>query len=327
MKASIKAFMREIIDYAGLFPPANLSLDTSLQKYSKYRKHDDSWMLSRYIIPAGRLDELKPYAETLFAEAEEPFVFSILGKRTETISDYKEHLKDIEEALKQFHDDHGDCVQTDVLEMKLPREAVFASDADLLTDIYEETAQHFGGMSKFPDDVFFEGIFDKNWEKEIGVILESLNYYNDDLTSKNRIKAGFKLRCGGVEASMFPSVEQVAIILNKVREQNLPLKCTAGLHHPIRHYDHSVGTKMHGFLNVFGGAMLGYAHDFSDKQMQSVIKEEDKEHFSFTDTGFRWKDYEVTTEEIEELREVALISFGSCSFDEPREDLRQLGLL
>ena len=61
--------------------------------------------------------------------------------------------------------------------------------------------------------------------------------------------------------------------------------------------------------------------------MQSVIKEEDKEQFSFTDTGFRWKVYEVTTEEIEELREVALISFGSCSFDEPREDLRQLGLL
>lgn len=327
MTASIKAFMREIIDYAGLFPPANLSLDTSLQKYSKYRKHEDSWMLARYIIPAGRLDELKPYAETLFAEAESPFVFSILGKRTETISDYKEHLKDIEAALKRFHDHHGDFVQTDVLEMKLPREAVFANDADLLTNIYQETNRHFGDVSEFPDDVYFEGIFDKNWEKEIGIILESLNHYNSESLSNNGIKAGFKLRCGGVEASMFPSIEQVAVTLNKVRKQNLALKCTAGLHHPIRHYDHSVKTKMHGFFNVFGGAMLGYAHDFSDNKMQNVIKEEDSEHFSFTDSGFRWKDYEVTTKEIEELREVALISFGSCSFDEPREDLQQLGLL
>lgn len=247
MKASIKAFMREIIDYAGLFPPADLSLDTSLQKYGDYRKNEDSWILSRYIIPAARLAELQPYKETLFTEGE-PFRFSILGKRTETISDYKEHLKDIEAALKQFHEVHGDRVQTDVLEMKLPREAVFANDADLLAEIYEETAQCFSDIPKFPDDIFFEGIFDKNWEKEIGFILESLNHYNNQSTSSNNIEAGFKLRCGGVEASMFPSVEQVAITLNKVRKQNLALKCTAGLHHPIRHYDHSLGTKNARFL-------------------------------------------------------------------------------
>jgi hypothetical protein len=326
MKASFKAFMREIIDYAGLFPPAELSLDTSLHKYNKYRTSDDAWMLSRYIIPAGRLAELSPYGETLFGEGES-FGFSILGKRTETVSDYREHLQDIGEALEQFHENHGDRVQTDVLEIKLPREAVFANDTDLLADIYEETAHHFGDVKKFPDDIFFEGIFDKNWEKEIAVILESMNAYNNNPSAKNGIKAGFKLRCGGVEASMVPSTEQVAFTLNKVREQNLALKCTAGLHHPIRHYDDSVNTKMHGFFNVFGGAMLGYAYDFSDEEMQGVIKEEDSDQFSFTDTGFRWKEYEVSTKDIEELRKVALISFGSCSFDEPREALQQLGLL
>lgn len=326
MKASFKAFMREIVDYAGLFPPADLSLDTSLQKYSNYRKNEDAWMLSRYIIPAGRLSELKPYRETLFVEGD-PFVFSVLGKRTETVSDYKAHLQDIVTALEQFHEDHGGRVQTDVLEMKLPREAVFANDVDLLADLFKETARQFKDSAELPHDIFFEGIFDKNWKKEIGVILESMNHYNNSSASDNGIKAGFKLRCGGVEADMFPSIEQVAFSLSKVREQNLALKCTAGLHHPIRHYDHSVKTKMHGFLNVFGGAMLGYAHDFSADQMAKVVKEEDAEHFSFTDSGFRWNDYEITTEEIEELREVALISFGSCSFDEPREDLQKLGLL
>ncbi|NIT59480.1 MAG: hypothetical protein GWN00_25665, partial [Aliifodinibius sp.] len=139
MKASFKAFMREIIDYAGLFPPADLSLDTSLHKYNKYRNSDDAWMLARYIIPASRLVELKPYDETLFSE-EHPFVFSVLGKRTETISDYREHLQEIAAALEQFHENHKGGVQTDVLEIKLPREAVFASDVALLTDIYEETA-------------------------------------------------------------------------------------------------------------------------------------------------------------------------------------------
>jgi hypothetical protein len=283
-------------------------------------------MLSRYIIPADRLTELRPYGESLFAEGE-PFVFSILGKRTETIADYRQHLQDIVEALKQFHKNHGARVQTDVLEIKLPREAVFANDGDLLADIYEETTQHFRDTAALPDDIFFEGIFDKNWEKEIGAILESMNHYNDHLSLNNDIRAGFKLRCGGVEASMIPSIEQVAFTLNMVREHNLALKCTAGLHHPIRHYDDSVKAKMHGFFNVFGGAMLGYAHDFSTDRMAAVIKEEDDDQFSFTDSGFRWKEYEVSTEVIEELREVALISFGSCSFDEPREDLQRLDLL
>ncbi|WP_441000805.1 hypothetical protein [Fodinibius sp. SL11] len=326
MKASFKAFMREIIDYAGLFPPADLSLDTSLQKYSNYREEEDAWMLSRYIIPAGRLRDLAPYGETLFRKGD-PFAFSILGKRTETIADYREHLQDIIGALDQFHSEHGDRVKTDVLEIKLPREAVFASDNKLLADIFEETARHFKNVAEFPHDIFFEGIFDKNWKKEISLILESINQYNEGSVSDDGIKAGYKLRCGGVEASMFPSIEQVAFTLNNVREQNLALKCTAGLHHPIRHYNHTLKTKMHGFLNVFGGAMLGYAHDFTDEQMQEVINEEDREQFSFTSSGFRWKDYEVSTKEIKELRQVALISFGSCSFDEPREDLQKLGLL
>lgn len=326
MKASFKAFMREIIDYAGLFPPADLSLDTSLQKYSKYRNEDDAWMLSRYIIPAARLEELKPYGDSLFTK-KAPHAFSVLGKRAETVSDYYEDLKNVARSIEEFHDEHGKSVTTDVLELKLPREAVFANDEELLTEIYSKTTDLMGSEKVLPAEIFFEGIFDKNWEKEIALILEAMAAHNVSSDGKNEVRAGFKLRCGGVEASMVPSVEQVAFTLNRVREQNVPIKCTAGLHHPLRHYDHSVKTKMHGFMNVFGGAMLGYAHDFSDEQMQAVVKEEDQEHFSFTENGFRWNDFEVSTQEIEELRKVAVTSFGSCSFDEPREDLRKLGLL
>ena len=326
MKASFKAFMREVIDYAGLFPPADLSLDTSIQKYSKYRQSDDAWMLSRYIIPASRLEELEPYHDNLFADGE-PYKFSVLGKRAETISGYYEGLKNIVRSIEEFHNEHGKAVTTDVLELKLPREAVFANDEELLAEIYAKTADLVGKQQMFPTEVFFEGIFDKNWEKEISLILEAMAHHNVASQFGKKIKAGFKLRCGGVEASMFPSVEQVAFTLNTVREQNIALKCTAGLHHPIRHYNHSVKTKMYGFFNIFGGAMLGYAHDFSDDKMQEIVREEDAEHFSFTDTGFRWKDYEISTQEIKELREVAVTSFGSCSFDEPREDLQKLGLL
>jgi hypothetical protein len=126
---------------------------------------------------------------------------------------------------------------------------------------------------------------------------------------------------------MFPSVEQVAFTLNAAREHNVAVKCTAGLHHPLRHYADSVQTKMHGFLNVFGGAMLSYAYDLSIDKLSEIINDEDPENFSFDDEGFHWKDLHISTEDITELRDVALTSFGSCSFDEPREDLERLGLL
>ena len=91
MISSFNAFMAGIVDYAGLFPPADLSLDTSMQKYSAYRQSEDSWMLSKFIIPAGRLAELKPYREILFEEGD-PFEFSVLGKGTETVSEFEEQL-------------------------------------------------------------------------------------------------------------------------------------------------------------------------------------------------------------------------------------------
>lgn len=326
MISSFKAFMEEIIDYAGLFPPADLSLDTSIQKYSSYRKSEDAWMLSRFIIPAARLSELEPYREILFQESP-PFAFSVLGKGTETVSEYRKQLEDVIRNIEQFHETHGDRVTTEILEIKLPREAVFASDPELMMNIFSETAKRFDASEKLPNNLFFEGFFDKNWKKEIRLVLEVMNRHNQGFEGNTLQELGFKLRCGGVEAHMFPSVEQVAFTLNRAREYNLPMKCTAGLHHPIRHYADSVQTKMHGFFNVFGGAMLGYAHDLSDEELAEIIREQDPEHFSFTDEGFHWKNKTVSTKDITELREVALISFGSCSFDEPREDLEKLELL
>lgn len=326
MKTSLKTFMQEIIDYAGLFPPADLSLDTSIQNYSKYRKSEESWMLSRFIIPASRLQELEPYRKTLFQEGE-AFSFSVLGKGTETVSDFKEHLKQLVAQLEVFHGMHGDRVTTDMLEIKLPKEAVFANDTELLIEIYNETAKVLDQSPLTPNYVFFEGYFEENWKKDIRLALEAMRSHNKNFDGNNIQEMAFKLRCGGVKADMFPSVEEIAFTLNTARENNIALKGTAGLHHPVRHYADSVQTKMHGFFNVFGGAMLAYAHDLTEEELIEVLREEDPEHFIFKEDYFQWKKYRVSNDEMKWLRKTALISFGSCSFDEPREDLRKLELL
>lgn len=327
MKKSLKAFMNGLIDYAGLFPPAELSLDTSIRKYSEYKKSTDAWMLSRFIIPWKRLKELTPYADNLF-QKKEPFSFSVLGKPTAVISDFNDEIEQIIETSRRFVQYHGNRVQTDLAEIKLPEEVALSGDQTLIREILDSNAERFSLDEESPQTIFYEACVESSWKKDYELILKGISEHNASLEqTENYRQAGFKIRCGGVDPEMVPPVEQLAFAINRAREQSVALKCTAGLHHPVRHYDETVGSEMHGFFNVFGGALLAYAHDLSDEELYKILIEQDAEKFEFTDDFFRWNDYAIPVDEIKELREVALLSFGSCSFDEPREDLRKINLL
>ena len=73
---------------------------------------------------------------------------------------------------------------------------------------------------------------------------------------------GYKLRTGGVTADAFPTSAQIARALVTAAKHQLPIKFTAGLHHPIRQFRDEVKTKMHGFLNVLGAAVLAAEHQW-----------------------------------------------------------------
>jgi len=47
-----------LIDYAGLFPPASLSMSEALRNYDAYRRGEHAWMLGRFVVPAGKLSEV-----------------------------------------------------------------------------------------------------------------------------------------------------------------------------------------------------------------------------------------------------------------------------
>ncbi|PYJ14040.1 MAG: hypothetical protein DME93_01195, partial [Verrucomicrobia bacterium] len=100
----------------------------------------------------------------------------------------------------------------------------------------------------------------------------------------------------------------------------------AGLHHPIRQFRDEVKTKMHGFLNVLGAAVLAAEHRWDAHQTSIMLEDENADSFSFTDDLFAWREWKIDIERLKYRRKF-VTSFGSCSFDEPREDLRALGLL
>jgi hypothetical protein len=59
MPGSLRALLKSLIDYAGLYPPANLALPVVLENYDAYLASPESWMLNRLVLPAAKLPEVR----------------------------------------------------------------------------------------------------------------------------------------------------------------------------------------------------------------------------------------------------------------------------
>src|SRR6266849_3748302 len=58
MDASRHLF-RDLIDYAGLFPPAALGMAAAVANYDAYSRSEWNWILGRFIVPVARLAEFE----------------------------------------------------------------------------------------------------------------------------------------------------------------------------------------------------------------------------------------------------------------------------
>jgi hypothetical protein len=311
MVSGLRALLSGILDYAGLFPPAALPFDQAICNYARYRRDPDSWMLARFICPASRLTEVTPYVKELF-DARVPFYFSALGRGGKNADEFRAGLQADLDNIRSFRNDQGGLVVGDVLETRLPATAAVPTGSGPLF------ARSLGDLA-----CYIEAVPGSDWPVQVRGVLDAIR----QTAAPERTARGFKRRCGGLEAPAFPPPEQVASAIAACRDVNVPLKFTAGLHHPIRHFNAGVKTHMHGFINVFVAGVLAHARGLSAEQIQAIIEDEDARSFRFDDAGLCWKDKRATTREIATARQVAVTSFGSCSFDEPRDDLRALGWL
>lgn len=136
--------------------------------------------------------------------------------------------------------------------------------------------------------------------------------------------AGIKIRTGGLEPSAFPSCEALARSLAWAKAVG-PFKATAGLHHPLPRHDETVKARMHGFVNLFVAGVLLWAGEADERQAAEILACESPADFYFDADSLGWRGRRTTLEKAEAARHSLMTSFGSCSFDEPRDDLRALG--
>ena len=294
MTSALRALTTGLIDYAGLFPPASLSMDQAVRNFDAYRHGEHRDMLSRFILPVQRLEEFENAAAFRLDEDPDPWHLSILGSG-DPFAD--------SEILKSFNLRHEGGAIIDVVEMRLvegmPAERVREALGDVT--VYVELA---AGNEGFRDQV--------------------------DTLRRNGLRA--KLRTGGVTAAAIPESRTVLDFIAACAERRVPFKATAGLHHPIRcrraltYEPDSPEGVMHGFVNLFLAAALVY-ESVEPEVVHALLLEEDASSLRLSDTAIEWRDHVILAEVIAEVRRSLAISFGSCSFDEPVSDLMALGWL
>lgn len=288
VRPAVRAAFASLIDYAGLFPPAELPLAQAQAEYGAARAGPYAWMLGRFIIRARQLNEASP--------ARGPFSVIVEGNV---------------DAITRLAALRNAGIPIEAVEIPLDKNGLPDEISDAIGDV--KSAVTVAGFSDVP--AFVELPRGQRWTELVPVAMEWLA----------RMRLGAKVRCGGITAEAFPTVDEVAEFIAAATGAGVPFKATAGLHHPVRHRDRATGFMMHGFLNVLAAA--AFASRVEREALARIVAEEDPSAFAFDDDSFCWRDRRIGLAELERTRREGFVGYGSCSFAEPVDDLIALGLL
>ncbi len=292
----LQAALAHFVDYAGLFPPASLDLETTLANHQRYACSPERWMLGRLVVPLSRLGEV---AESLAGSpaAQRNWAIAVLTGAGDL-------LDTVAATIDRFHASSGTAgVTVRALETALPGpDAVLQLTGHLVTL-----------------DRFVEIPLDTTRDTWLDVVAEA--------------GCGAKVRTGGTTADRFPSPASLAALLAACAHRGLPVKATAGLHHAMRDayrltYDAGSPTGvMHGFLNLLVAALLVRTGAGTTADAQRALEARDPREFSLDEHGIGWEGHAFSADACADTRTHLLRSVGSCSFEEPLADLRALGWL
>lgn len=308
------AILRGLIDDAGLFPPASLSMEEAVAGHRESLSGENGWLLGRFICPASRLSEL--HKRLPDEDPAAPWRVSVILGGTAGDQWLDEAMADLT-AARRFAELSKGSARVDLLEVPLPQDF----DPPLLY--------------KFVDSIEDAGLRDPVTPflevpraAPLPAMLETIAEVRDRLGERDTCRPpGAKLRCGGASEELFPTPARVASFIHWCNRLGIPLKATAGLHHPFRHVDPGTGFLQHGFVNLVGAAILASAQDLGAEAITQIVSDQDPASFSLAPDGFSWRDSSVSVSEIASARANLFRSYGSCSFLEPVEDLTRLGIL
>lgn len=277
------AFLNHFVDDAAIFPPADLPLAEALAQHQSLRAGSYAELVGGFVVSDLKIPDL-PESERLDLNV------VITGGAGA-----------IEPAVTWVLRTDGLTLRA--VEFALRDEDDLAHNARRLVTVVHGLGEALDDVTVFAEPPIPAGDPTHGWSAAL-----------DELAAA---EIPLKFRTGGLTADLFPSPERLAVCLEAALDRELPFKCTAGLHHAIRHRDEQTGIDHHGFLNVLlatrtsldGGGVTEVARSLEDTDGAAIAARLAGNPDLFARTR-RW-----------------FTSFGSCSVREAYDDLVDLGLM
>ncbi|MDH3308606.1 MAG: hypothetical protein OEO77_13965 [Acidimicrobiia bacterium] len=282
------ALLKGLFDYAGLFPPAALTMERAVAEYLRHKNGPEGWMVGPFVCPARRLNELAGMAGPDMSKW-----------RVAVVIDYTDP-----EWVANFRAAVG-------------AGEVFTARTGARINQYE-TAIHTGEAMRSAIDLAARAVGDSTVYFEVGETEEHRLYTIMDSLAKERDNFGpkvrVKIRTGGPGV---PQPSALATLISAVLDHDLRAKVTAGLHSPFRR------SEAHGFVNVSMAFLLG-----GDRTaLTAILSDTDPNSFVLTHEGLGWRGRMLATEDVAYRRFTRFSGIGTCSVEEPVEHLIALGVV
>lgn len=280
--------LRGLFDDASLFPPADLPMSEAVDGHVRHRDAWYSYLTGPFVCPETRLTQLRSALTAAgLAEIDLSLIVTagaqaVAGSLDAVATDPRLRLRSVEVPTGLGAAAGQDQAARAVAEVVAALDAVPLAGAAGYIEI---------PLTARGDDI-------------LGPIEE------------HRYRA--KLRTGGQAAAAFPDEPALAAALVDLADRRLPFKCTAGLHHAVRHAAADTGFEHHGFLNLLL-AVAAAADGAPAQDVASVLAGLDGGEVAAGIAGLDPLDADRVR--------ALFISVGTCSTDEPVADLVALGLI
>jgi hypothetical protein len=281
-------------------------MDDAVAEYDRARGGAFAWMLGRFVVPASRVEELGAAIG-----GREPFALSVIVDAMPGAQWFLQAQQILERVAGMRGREPN--VRIEALEVPLTPLLTMRDTFDASIGQFAMLAEN-AGVRELP--AYLELPRGDRWRDALPTAMFALR--------RHRLFA--KLRCGGLVAEAVPPAADVAAFIAAAAEEGVAFKATAGLHHPIRHWNAAAGHAMHGFVNVLSAAAFALS-GVPPAELEEMLGDERSADFALDESGLRWREMHADLHQIETMRRNLFHGYGSCSFDEPVEDLTALGIL
>lgn len=285
--AQVPDWLLRFVDDASMFPPGNLPMAQAVAEHREHVASEYGALVGGFVVNEGRLPELVD----LLDERDDEDALGINLLVTGGVGA-------VEPAVRWAT--RAGSLRLDAIEYTLRDEDDLPRQAQRLCQMVDNLGAELGldptGTPVYAEPPRLEGPPSPGW-------LAAL----DELATR---EIRLKFRTGGVTPDAFPTPEALASCIDAALDRELPFKCTAGLHHAVRHTDPADGLTHHGFLNVLAATRACLD---GDDAVEALGRTEEVLADLAADTLARTRRW--------------FTAFGSCSVLEPHDDLVELGLL